>query len=865
VLKGEAAYNEADVESLDLMPDPASTRRPGWDAVGERVPRLETHKPAFVARPEAWAVLHKRDTKWKAKGFDEASQALFPARTKADLAIRRTRLFDYYRHLRRLGREGDFWYMLMRFGDGSDIVLVTLVVEVACLFGMDWFQRWESLGAFWGTVDHYVEVTKTVSDIIKVTGLDERILDWPLYVENHVLAGYRHLPFGDWDMIEQAARLAGAGEEHNYLGLTWEEVMEEALPMHSADVDALSFADYVRGGGWITSGSSSVGRFEVVLDDGGKVKSVKCRKNGVLDFVDVEELITEALRRDWAENAALVKNETGKVRLAVAGDIYTYLKMAWLTTFIPKATADWVGNTLDENFYQQTKRMDEMLRLLDEYEFELPWDFKEFDHQPKHRETKGIATHMYRGGRMNAPPKLHAEYDMVRDNVLRCLDNNRLTVRDPATGRTAQFKVVGGVSSGMEITSKLGNGWNGCITTLVKRAVVLMELDEAAWRKFIRGDDSSNYSKTWVAAAALKLGYDVVGAIGGVGKFAIRRRETEFLRVWYQRSGLVGYPSRSAVGVVQRKPWSNTPYEPAAVLKDIYDALNTTRRRVYKFGRAQEVDKVWETLRGVWCQLHALPLAVVWIPREAGGLGIEPPPDSQVGKVTPAVEAIRRKGFRIEGMNDSRALALVERIRKTYGVELSMERATQVAYEQIVETVVSDDVPLVAKTLRDEWRKDLLYRKRVVEVHRANRTTQVKTRLGTLTAANLEVVSAALKVGAPMFGRYRHIEQLKEDYRVIDPQVGFRAWLRRVDPEIEEAVGQFHRSWHVSERLDYLSGKLLLRPRLVNPQLVGILALAVANEVTPARPNKDWRTLSVGAALEWELFVSPLSQMLYMW
>jgi hypothetical protein len=414
--------------------------------------------------------------------------------------------------------------------------------------------------------------------------------------------------------------------------------------------------------------------------------------------------------------------------------------------------------------------------------------------------------------------------------------------------------------SGLRWTSIVGNAWNSIMTGLVLKVLNSWGINTDKVDRYIRGDDSAIFVPNWATGAATNLAYDAVGAKGGEGKFSLQLHKMEFLRVWFDKR-CYGYGPRALPGLTQRKPWSNEPWSEDMTIKAIYEATRTLRRRVPD--REREIDSLWKTLARIWTSNHNLPDAAVWIPKSCGGLGIEQTSVGEVWRMVPPIPVQSTdKGLVVTNQNSWRKDTLTEYYKERYNMDIG-ERASIIAAEEIASTITADNIPSVAKNRRQSWLKEV----------RENRSqAMMKRRLVSRTDCPVDVINyepseikmllERLKAHAPLFGKYPEVAIARKDYNQARPNMTFLTWLKTFFPSIAVDLNKFHRSWHRTEALDYLEGKMELAPKKLHPALVGILASTIAITYKPQR-RVDRESLSWATALyEPWIFGSRISQKL---
>lgn len=842
---------EPGVEPLGVLPDPTLHSKLSWSAVAARVPKSSL-KPRFVDHGEIEQLLKEKEK----KKFEEKSLELWPARSKTDLALRRTRLRDWVQLYAGSVRKDEIREVLRATREGYDIIFVTNLVAATWTFGVGWWRRWKWLGAFDGDLGHYIAVAKKVHDLAKSVGLAEE--KWMWFAECSVLSGYRNMPFPGFDVFGEAAELADGGDPHLYYGHSWKELCREFLPMRKHKATFTPFKEWVEAGGWLTSGASSVGRVEIAVD--GKVRRVKARKNMVADVVDLGELAADALSDSRQSNVTIIKSELGKLRLAVAGDIHTYLKMTWINDLLGGAYYDWPGNTSEEDFEAQTKRLDRMLQLCAKC-FGLPYDYQGFDHQPTLTELLHIVDRLIEHARLSVPFDNLGQFDEVANSVRVGFRNATLTTT--FDGKTETKKVGGGLMSGLRWTSVVGNAWNTVMTGLAMKLLVAWGIPVVEIERFIRGDDSAIFVPNWATGAAMNLAYQAIGVKAGEGKFSIQYRQMEFLRVWFN-TRTHGYPVRSVPGLTQRKPWSSQPWSEDMVLRALYDAFKTIRRRAPEIERNCEL--AWGHLKRQWCRNHNLPVLVVCTPATSGGLGIEPPPVGRHLRAFPAVPKVAgAEAVEVLNQNTWRSKRLVAYAAERYGVDVS-GLADELARKELVSTLVADNVPEVATAVRQGWLKEVRAAGvRVESTLIPFGSVTPSTAVGAYPPGRVSDLLERLKAVAPMFGLNPELATARADYAKFEFSGGFKAFVRRYYPGAWANLVKFHSSWHISEAVDYLEGRVPVLTQVLHPALTKVLAWLVAGNLQPKKRTVRTSSLWLGSLLEPHVVLAPISRLTYAW
>jgi len=618
---------------------------------------------------------------WWASGLEEDFVRIYPFRTNKDKAIR-------------LMRARDWWIIYHHnpppnYSDVLDlgwdyITTLNLLNTIALI--PTWYGKMERCGAFDSDLENYVLVAKKLNDRIKMYGLvDEPSIE--SYVEAATITGYRNPPYPGFDQAKEAKLLAEGGEVFSF-PITQYDAMSEKLIVQPESCDGNSFEEWMDSATWTTSGASTFGRLEIQTPEG-PIK-LKCRKNQILDAITARDLAKQAQLETEQTNYTIVKSELGKIRLAVSSDIYTYLKMAWVLSFVNKGYLKWKHATLSEDVEEQLKRMEDTCNKLVK-RFGLPYDYKAFDHQILTKMIQTIWKVLSKIGLANVPETMKKQYTEISNNVHNSFDNATLITR--IEQMTIINKITGGLSSGLGITSIVGNAWNLIMTDL------MLELHSAlGFSKpedySIRGDDSSLIFDSWRDASAADACYGAIGAIGGQGKFAVKYQETEFLRVRYTVARCSGYALRALPGLVQRKPWNSQPWSEISTIAHHYNVLMTLKRR------GLDVDRMWRGLRGVWCQLHQIPVEALSTPIHLGGLGL----CSGSNRVWPQRRVPHNPSHIIRKTTERERLIIEKWNYQPLPTQEQLKNAAQRASDS---TLSADDIPGTAKFIRKQTNLEL--------------------------------------------------------------------------------------------------------------------------------------------------------------
>lgn len=738
---------------------------------------------------------------------DGLAQQCFPPRTRGDMAIRNTRFADF------LGLPFDGDTLRLRLSDlsGYDYITALNILIASYLFEpMDWWGFWTDCGAFDGDTTRFRDVTRSGADIVKKVpsrlSADHRVV---LY-ETAGLFGALLPPVEGWDPVDQTRDLAaGGGFVHGLVAdPAWDadEMLRRIRTL--ADYgptrrpDDRSLDDYLFAGDWERAGSASFGRVEYRVDtpDGTRHGHFKARKNIVMDVTSFETLRERVRGYDRQENRALVKSELGKIRIAVASPLETYLQMGWLYELAGGFYLRWPGNTLDEPLLAEAARAEKTFSRLKSGQFSLPYDFASFDHQPTKTEIATFQTVVDSVARREATHDQRPDVDLC-DRLIQ--NGHRVAVLHPPGGEgLPPFPVTGGLMSGLRTTSTVGSGWNGVIgkmaCDLLSRLTARHLGDEVLLE--IRGDDTKVVTPHYLDALGVKLLYDALGATANEAKFGLYHGRVEFLRVETSDRARA-YPARNVPGLTQRRPWNAAPWRDEATLCGVVKTCALLRRRSPFPDRVTTLE---DHVVGRWMARLGLDERLLSIPQACGGLGVRPwdgrwavrqwrsdPPR--------AVEVLNRTDFRVGQITTQFA---------DLGIPVAPEVAGDVATRRLATKIASDDVPAVLPELRRRARAELSRREVIPTCSRLEAFTMELVAAGALLpifstadacqgsyARLLDQVRLAAREYCPLFGAMRRfagrIAALGEIAAATRDSLG--ALLRKYAPSVFSAVRDIER------------------------------------------------------------------------
>lgn len=690
-----------------------------------------------------------------------------------------------------------------------------------------------SLGT-WGAVD----VLKDMSDYIKLHVKPVGVKWWCL-VELNCLAGYRNPPVAGFSIQAEAEKLAHGGKVHNF-PYSFKDYCRFLLNTKPKDdFVGMTLREFVESGLWATSGSSSEGKISIVDKVSGKVKVIKCRKNFVMDSLSVDDVVKLALNCTEQVNKTLLKCELGKIRLAVASDLGTYIAASYLVYHTGSFYLNWPGVTLEESSMERAKRMC-LIRDKLKTQIGLPFDFKSFDNQPTTEEIKAIVSVIVERARPNCRDS-ESIVDTLCYNVVNNFDSSWLLTmvdhNDPTKIGSSElkYKVEGGLMSGHRYTSIVGNGFNSVVTSMVIDCCEALGFNRSDFSFYVQGDDTLILCHSKKQALVCVRLFQVFGIEFGSGKFSVQVGAGEYLRVWMTPFQAVGYGARTLPNLVQRKPWSNTPWDKVGVIRGIWDKIGILTRRGFN---SNQLARCWTSLATRWCRLHNVPAASLSVPTAIGGFGVGIWDGELVVKASKVWDQNRERNslYTVERRTDYRRNNIKTRLQEM-GLNPDNYDLDQAADDELNGVVGADDVPQVALIMRREWDNYLHSVRWSIRPSTLGKAvsfsipawySDVYTLVHDQRFISFESFVASIAYYSNLYGKYTQavsalqtIEQM-ELYRISGEKIDKWGYMKEQFPAFYHDKIRLCRRGHVGEVLDYLGGNINLNENLINNDVIEI-------------------------------------------
>lgn len=523
---------------------------------------------------------------------EQILEGIFRPSCKSQLNLRRLRMGSL---LHQLGSKCLGWL------GGLDYATACNLLIWSHINGDSMFMELKSWG-FFNSQSSFEEKSKLVGSAVKVFPKNFKLK--MALAELVDLCGHK-LVDPLFDLRAECRDLAGGGRSDINRSAAFDYGLNAVIgpeTIHSKTV--LGFEQYVKDGCWLTTGSSSIGRVD--WEWMGKKGHFKARKNMLVDIYSPDEIWDLVSNWDGCiRNKPIVKNELGKMRLAIASNLESYIHEAYLLSIIGHEYVSWKHITLDEREPAYLKRTEKLMKLLKDGFYALPWDFKAFDHQPKTKEIQSILTTIF------SRVQLSPSQALVLDRVVKSYSKAELIYDNkPIT-------ITGGLQSGQRITSMIGNVWNAAITEAVIKFANLLNPSIVTAEVAVRGDDTYLVVPTAIQAYYIRICYAALFAEGNDAKFSIRQHSCEFLRSEVSANKVTAWPNRAIAAVTQRKPWSDNPWDPAREVITVIDNLRNVERRIgRKLPILEKASKVQ------WSKFCKQSYKYLELPVRLGGLGI---------------------------------------------------------------------------------------------------------------------------------------------------------------------------------------------------------------------------------------------------
>ncbi|UPT53693.1 MAG: hypothetical protein 2 [Zeugodacus tau toti-like virus 2] len=642
--------------------------------------------------------------------------------------------------------------------------------------------------------EQFLEVAELLSATVKPYGQETR--SKRIFGELHTLAGYKHED-ASWDTDKEMEKLASSKPQRiDGWDALWNDSLEHTIVRPPQMPKYRDFEEYTKSFDWATSGSSSVGRVYYV-DSTGKDRHFKPRKNMVTALFTPDEVWDIVSKWDGRiRNTPVIKNELGKIRLAIASNFESYIYEAYCMEIFGHGFKNWGGITLDEKVSEEVHRTTEDMDWLRANKYALPWDFAQFDHQVRTVEIQSILTKM----KGFTDPRSWDKWD----RVIASYDN--ATLGDKMTGKV--YTITNGLQSGQRVTSLIGNVWNAIVTRIaIGKASAMIGYDIRA-RIGIRGDDTYILAAKVQELYMIRLVYASLQIIGHDKKFSIRPWSFEFLRNTTTTTSVIGWPARAIPAITERKPWSDDLLQPHLEVVTIADNIRNVERRI-----GTELKAVHLANRFQWTKFTRQSHLWLELPRRLGGLGIYPFRDFiPDGKLSLTPDVSQPAGDKFSGYSPAYlGLNAEQSVKYNKSRLLGMMRPsdTREGLSMIIDRF-NEKVRILSK-FNIKWKKTKIPLPEIA----TNKEPMLEEAGNLLPRANLSAATAGWPSFSKLLGDYPHYR-----YAMGSKAQSLKQLAKQHYPSVHNWLKYYERwGWHRADAIDIILGNLPIElPWPLNPK-----------------------------------------------
>jgi hypothetical protein len=235
--------------------------------------------------------------------------------------------------------------------------------------------------------------------------------------------------------------------------------------------------------------------------------------------------------------------------------------------------------------------------------------------------------------------------------------------------------------------------------------------------------------------------------------------------------------------------------------------------------------------------LHQIPKKSLSSPRATGGLGIEP--SQEISKFTPAlapplkppITPIRKTIFR-----ELRAQRLVKEI---INMDIEIKDLKDVADTEAAATIVSDDIPQIARPLRNWWNQRSKKCKKTDLVNYDYKVTRIT--VPTTIRELYELQDSLFKV--PDYGSEPQLRVVLQTLRIANgagKKIKVSEYLRMNDTGVWDKITKWRGYLGLAGAMDWIIGDVSVPPTEIHPLLSGYvkanLVWAISQKPKPAAP-----------------------------
>jgi hypothetical protein len=320
-------------------------------------------------------------------------------------------------------------------------------------------------------------------------------------------------------------------------------------------------------GYWARSGSSDGPRLRVETAEGVR----KCRKQKWATAYAMTPTAVEALLRApcYQNNKAVQKRELGKVRAIVAGDLSTYLKMAYVARWLEAWLDGHPNSTLFYSGTQLLKLWNDMARdSKDTFLIKMPVDQSKFDHMVKKRMVEIMNEECLSLIADECATPDRGDLLYVMRLVIHAVSGGAVLV-----GRV-RLLYEKGVISGWRLTAFYDTLANAGELNVAREWVRQQGGLEPVLSWVVQGDDIRMTVVNYSCAVLIWICYSRMGFDVNPSKFFISNHCDEFLRQVTDVDSIHGYPARAVTSLVWRNPVGAEPLRGEERIRELVGSWN---------------------------------------------------------------------------------------------------------------------------------------------------------------------------------------------------------------------------------------------------------------------------------------------------
>jgi len=386
-------------------------------------------------------------------------------------------------------------------------------------------------------------------------------------------------------------------------------------------------------------------------------------------------------------------------------------------------------------------------------------------------------------------------------------------------GEKKIFNIVGGLPSGVRVTSLVGNVWNSIMTRIARDKCEQILGYDPVRQEVLRGDDSLIVCNTAAECYIFRLCYQSINAIGNNSKFGITQGEGEFLRTQITTDASIGWPVRAMPSLSQRKPWNPQPWDQNSEITTLVSNIHLLERRL-----GVKLDRIHHAAKMKWSKLVGQSYKWLELPKRRGGLGLYEwsgwVPDRRL-------PTSRKPLARVEGLGNP-----------TTPGWMNLDESESKEYQQreFTAKMVADDIPGIQSS----------YSRIVIEAYKKLEVkwTSVKTP-SILRVINVDTPhclentlpfwpKTRFKTFKPVDNSFPHIAEFLRQYTILKTMRGEKTtplmqYLENVYPDFYIEAKSFEKSgWHRTDAFSLTLGDTPLEPiSTINPTLSAFVKQAV--------------------------------------